>query len=302
MRISCEVIRDLLPLYVEDIASKDTQMLIEKHLESCPDCVKEMEDMRNQPKNNLPMDTYTKPLKKLKNTLFKKKLQTIALTVMLTLTIATIVIANLTTPDYIPYSEDVVSITEKNDGTVLVEFREDVSGYDLNRYEAEDKSGYEYHLTTWNSYWSRNIVKNRVQNTVLNPDGNKVSAVYYYRTDGSDSILIYGWNQDPGGGTILLPRLVLGYYIAFALVLFILSALLLLVFHRKKKARYWLVRITAIPACYIIGHFCVKGAYTPTYTSLRDFTVILTVAIPLYIVFLLALALINYYKGKTGKV
>ena len=301
MKISCEVIRDLLPLYAEDIASQDTQIMVERHLKSCHSCAEELEEMEKKPGNPLPVDTYIKPLKKLRNTLFKKKLQTIALTVMLTITIAAVIIANLTAPDYIPYSHEVVNITEKSDGTVLVEFRDDVSGYDLNRYKAEDESGYEYHITTWDSYWSRNIIKNTVQNTVLNPNGEKVSAVYYYRTDGSESVLIYGRDQNPGGGTILLPRLVLGYYLALALVLFVLSALLLLLFHRKKKARYWLVRITAVPASYIIGHFCIRGTLSSTYNAARDFVAILTVAASLYIVFLLGLALINYYKRKTAR-
>ena len=302
MRVSCEVIRDLLPLYAEDIASKDTRMLVEGHLESCPDCAKELEDMKKQLGNVLPVDAYTKPIKKLRNTLFKKKLQTIILTVMLTLTIAAVIIANLTAPDYIPYSRDVMDITEKSDGTILVEFREDVTGYDLKHFETEDKSGYEYYITTWNSYWSRNIIKNTVQNMVLNPDGEKVSAVYYYHTDGSDSVLIYSKDQHPDGGTLLLPRLVLGYYLLIALIMFALSVLLFFKFYQNKKVRDWLVRIAAVPGSYVIGHFCVKGACSSTYNAVRDIIAIVTIAVLLYIIFLLALALFNYYKRKAGKV
>ena len=302
MKIPCEVIRDLLPLYAEDIASKATRMLVEKHLESCLDCAKELEDMKKQFGNVLPVDAYTKPLKKLRKTLFKKKLQTILLTVVLTLTVAAVVIANLTTPNYIPYSRDVVNITEKSDGTILVEFREDVTGYDLNHFETEDKSGYEYYITTWNSYWDRNIIKNTVQNMVLNPDGEKVFAVYYYNTDGSDSVLIYGKDQQPNGGAVLLPRLVLGYYLLIALIMFALSVLLLFKFYQNKKARDWLVRIAAVPASYVIGHFFVKGRCSSTYNAVRDLIAIVTIAVLLYITFLLALALFNYYKRKAGKV
>ena len=42
-------------------------------------------------------------------------------------------------------------------------------------------------ITTWSNYWNRNIIKSTIQNTVLNPNGEKVSAVYYH-TDGSDSV------------------------------------------------------------------------------------------------------------------
>jgi hypothetical protein len=301
MRLSCEVIRDLLPLYAENIAGKDTRMIVEEHLESCPDCTRELEHMKKQLANVLPADTYAKPLKKLRNALFKKKLQTIIFTAILTLTIAAVVIANLTTPDYIPYSRDVATVKEKSDGTVLVEFQEDVSGYNLNRYEAEDRSGYEYYITTWSNYWNRNIIKSTIQNTVLNPNGEKVSAVYYYHTDGSDSVLIYGKDRYSDGGVLLLPRLVLGYYLLIALIMFALSALLLILLYRNEKARYWLLRIAAIPACYAIGHFCVKGFYSPTCNTVRDLIAIITIAFLLYIAFLMAVTLFKYYKQKAGR-
>lgn len=300
MRISCEVIRDLLPLYVEDMVSKDTRMLVEEHLQSCTDCVKELEAMKNQTVNDLPVDNNIKPLKKLRSALLKKKIQTILLTVMITLTITVVAIASLTSPEYIPYSEDVVNIFEHNDGTVILKFREDVSGYDVERYEAEARNEYSFHITTWNSFWSRNISKAPVQSTVLNPDGEKVSAVYYYRTDGMSDVLLYGKDQNPGGGIVTLPRLVLGYYLMIALAALFLSALLLLLFHRNKKARYWLVRIIALPVSYIIGHFSIRGSYSPTYSPVRDFIAIMIITVALYIVFLLTLALVNHYKRKTN--
>ncbi len=36
--MKCEVIRDLLPLYIEDICSKESRELIEEHLSNCEDC------------------------------------------------------------------------------------------------------------------------------------------------------------------------------------------------------------------------------------------------------------------------
>ena len=36
--ITCEVIRDLLPLYVDDVLSSDSRALVEEHLETCEGC------------------------------------------------------------------------------------------------------------------------------------------------------------------------------------------------------------------------------------------------------------------------
>lgn len=42
MNIKCEVIRDLLPLYIDGIASKESQRIVDEHLENCEECRKYM--------------------------------------------------------------------------------------------------------------------------------------------------------------------------------------------------------------------------------------------------------------------
>ena len=44
-KISCNVIQDIMPLYVDEIVSEDTKKLVEEHLKECEDCRKEMEKM-----------------------------------------------------------------------------------------------------------------------------------------------------------------------------------------------------------------------------------------------------------------
>lgn len=43
--ISCEIIRDLLPSYIEEIVSDETKKLISNHLDRCICCKKEWENM-----------------------------------------------------------------------------------------------------------------------------------------------------------------------------------------------------------------------------------------------------------------
>ena len=42
----CEVIRDLLPLYADDVCSERSRELIEEHLRECPECSAELEKLR----------------------------------------------------------------------------------------------------------------------------------------------------------------------------------------------------------------------------------------------------------------
>ena len=37
-KLSCDVIRDLIPTYVDEICSADTKMIVEQHLQECRDC------------------------------------------------------------------------------------------------------------------------------------------------------------------------------------------------------------------------------------------------------------------------
>ena len=46
MKITCDVIEDLLPLYVDDVASGDSRTLIEEHLNECESCRKTLENMK----------------------------------------------------------------------------------------------------------------------------------------------------------------------------------------------------------------------------------------------------------------
>ena len=48
MNSDCEVIRDLLPLYADDVCSGTSRKLIEEHLPECPECAAELEKLRNR--------------------------------------------------------------------------------------------------------------------------------------------------------------------------------------------------------------------------------------------------------------
>lgn len=47
MKNKCNIVRDLLPLYVEDMVSVDSASFIEEHLHECSSCKRECENMKN---------------------------------------------------------------------------------------------------------------------------------------------------------------------------------------------------------------------------------------------------------------
>ena len=44
-KITCNVIRDMLPLYVENVLSEDSVNLVDEHVKECPECKAELEQM-----------------------------------------------------------------------------------------------------------------------------------------------------------------------------------------------------------------------------------------------------------------
>ena len=45
MKISCDVIRDLLPLYVDEVLSNDSKTLVDEHIEECENCSEELKKL-----------------------------------------------------------------------------------------------------------------------------------------------------------------------------------------------------------------------------------------------------------------
>lgn len=79
-KFSCDTVRDMLPLYVDNIVSDDTRALVEEHLASCNACRREYETMKNTVV--LPADGDAKPLKLFKGVWNKKK-RVVALTAVI---------------------------------------------------------------------------------------------------------------------------------------------------------------------------------------------------------------------------
>jgi len=48
MKVTCEVIRDLLPLYLDGVCSQDSRQLVKEHLETCESCRRELAHLQEE--------------------------------------------------------------------------------------------------------------------------------------------------------------------------------------------------------------------------------------------------------------
>ena len=47
MKNECSLVRDMLPLYLENMVSEETRAFIKEHLETCPECAAEYEALKS---------------------------------------------------------------------------------------------------------------------------------------------------------------------------------------------------------------------------------------------------------------
>lgn len=86
MKHNCEIVRDLLPLYAEQIASPASTVLVEEHLAECPACRAELQRME-KPVTVQPEPQADAPLKTIQIALTRRRVHTVLCTLLVVLAV-----------------------------------------------------------------------------------------------------------------------------------------------------------------------------------------------------------------------
>ena len=120
----CDIIRDVLPLYIDDIVCADTKEWVEAHLAECPECAKAAEDMRVQPTLPANVDVRhedTVQLKRFRRFLSNRTLKTTLVSLLAALLlISGCYIWLIKTVDIIEYDGSNIIIEESDQGFSLM--------------------------------------------------------------------------------------------------------------------------------------------------------------------------------------
>ncbi|MFZ2256590.1 MAG: zf-HC2 domain-containing protein [Clostridiaceae bacterium] len=292
-KINCTVIKDILPLYADDIVSEDTKKLVEEHLLSCNDCKKELSLLKSDletPKVIITEKDDIAFLKKLSLDIKKKRV----FTAMLAATISAIVVilsfAYLTAPEYIPYTQspEIITANEKN-GSVTLSF--------IGEYELTQREPGSYDISIYNTVWNEIIGVTKFQTITVNPNNEKVNTIYYVsNARGQEDKVIYGRNPIDNGGVMTLPRLFLNYYIKLDLLITFVLGGFYLIFRKKEKVKDIIAKILFVPISYFVSHVMITGLNATSFFATRDFYLILLLVMPIYSLFYIL------YKKKHSKV
>lgn len=303
MKNECSIVCDLLPLYAEDMVSEDTAEFVKEHLGNCPTCRAELEKLRKpvQPvaAQHVP-DIDAEPLKRLKKALLMEKVQAILCTAAVLLALMLSGLSFLTAPEYFAYSQELVTVTEGANGEATISFSSEITNYKLQRIADPADKQTVYHLEVWTCAWDRMFSKPGAQDVTVKPENGHELLIYFTQfinqSSSNSAVCIYGEIEPDSGGWMALPGLSMGYWLAINIVLLVILGVIWLNLRKKEKPRRLVERLILIPIAYMLGHLCVLGFHTLSYSEWRDAQMILAIGILFYCAMLLALSI--FYSRK----
>ncbi len=91
-KINCSLIKDLLPLYIDDLCSKESTEIVGNHLEICEDCNKEYETLKTEPKVKPQEDNSQELIIKVNKKFGKDKRRAVIKTISIILVVVVVLV------------------------------------------------------------------------------------------------------------------------------------------------------------------------------------------------------------------
>ncbi len=301
-KVNCEVIKDLLPLYVEDLASDSTRSLVEEHIATCSQCQQEKISLCTE--MPMPQNTDTKAMESIKTKLFRKKVSTICGSVLTMILIFVLIALNVNAPIVLPYEkvEESICVIKNESGELVIDIKEPALEVDIE-YGMAENGIYTADVSCYTTKWKQKFEKTSGENRVVSLVGKQpIQSVNYYPTTSGENRCLY--KEEPLGSTsagcVTLPRLVLHTYVFFAILLSLIGVIVCVCFRKKKEAMYTALKVTIVPASYILSSLVILAGKGDVYNSLYYFSGILLSTLLMSMIGWCVLALVRYRKIKSA--
>ena len=297
MKIPCSVVRDLLPLYAEDMIEEETRALVDEHLEECSECSQKLEEIKAAaavPAENTAVET-AKPLLALKKTINKRRRITAAIAALCVFILLFSAFHRINEWHQVPWEEGLIQVTgvekmadvEKRNSPfpeeeeairlpdesmgLTIQFDSKISG--IHSTMEKNENGTTEIIQGWSSNPNKKLTGDYSECSI-----NPVPDRLLYDT-GSGQILLWGEPMD--GSLVVMPRLALASYAILACCLASLSALLWFLFRNRQCASI-LRQVFFAPVSYLAGHLLIKGFHARTFFLEDDLGSILLVGAAVY--------------------
>ena len=293
MKLPCAVVRDLLPLYAENLTEDETKKLVDEHLESCEECRQRLAEIDT--KIVAPVDS-SKPLMALKKEIRKRRWFSAIFAAMLVFIVVFTYFYHENKMEPVPWQNGLVEVegietrpySEVFEGEVpsdpsesivdvlVLKYDSIINGIQESMFKDDDGTVTEL-LQGWSSQHRGNSLTKDYNEMTLYPVPDRL----LYSIGSQQQLL---WGEPMNGGVEVLPRLALAFYIVVAAGLALISGAVWL-FLRNRDISWIPRQVFFAPVSYLIAHFLIKGTGTQTFFMERDFISILFISIALYVLF-----------------
>lgn len=263
MNGECCMVRELLPLYLEELTTPETTVQIQAHLQACTACQAEKARLEQA----LPPREPELPVKKLRKLLNRRRRFALLLTVLAVLLVAVSAFAWLTAPEYCNAGEAEPQILEA-EGRLYITFSNRVQHSSCLRTINGENGEAEYAIETWTTPLDR--ARGDGLQCICIPVEEHMT-VWFAQNNGQADVLLYG--EGTGDVRMLLPRLALGSYVTAALCLAAVLAAAAVIL-RKSRLCDGLLRALTLPVSWLCGSVIVKRFDFTSYHIQRDVTAI----------------------------
>ena len=252
MEISCNVIKDILPLFAEDMACEETKALVEAHLCICEGCRNVLTELKTQPEESgIEMSAG---MKRVSDGIRKTKLWTVATAVLLVVSVIASLLVFLTYPVWATAEEAIEKVECLDDGSVKIDFTDAYGGI-----VAPSKNGVNGVLC-WKVRWNNDSYGRgymTMGNTMVNGEiveyAKEVDVWYLSYRDGTTQDLLWDAGTSSEGIPILKMSKLLLWIFLGVLAAFAVTASFGILLRNRSYGRYFQNRAV------IFGSFCISS-------------------------------------------
>lgn len=126
MKLSCNVIRDLLPLYAENLTSEESNALVDEHLCGCDECAKQLGILKKA--QAIPVETDAPGLKKIRKAIVRRRVLAVTMAVMLVITLVLGAAFLREVPVWLDADQAVKEVVKMEDGSIRIYYTDIVQG------------------------------------------------------------------------------------------------------------------------------------------------------------------------------
>lgn len=126
MKISCDIIRDILPLYAEDMVSPATHDFVDEHLSECESCTQELQKLKE--KTAVPMDADVTTIRRIGKHIKMKQILLVLCVLLTAFGIYCAGLVFLQSPYYLTYDQAVESVAMREDGGLTIDYSRGIIG------------------------------------------------------------------------------------------------------------------------------------------------------------------------------